>query len=720
MQKITVYARIISEEFTKFISDNNDRVMLWTPVALGIGIGLYFLLSAEPSVYVSVLWFLFSVLLSFIAYKKQYLFRMSLLALFLSLGFVVAMGKANFVAAPVIKKQIKANIVGRVISSSSLSKGQRVVLDNLSIEKMSAEETPKTVRIRLTKKSEKVQSGQVISVFAVLMPPSEPARPDGFQFPRVAWFKQLGGIGFAMSRWKPVEDSAGLQQNSIKDSFKIRLGSIRNKMTERIMKVLPDEKGAIAATLITGERSAVPKVIIEAYRDSGLAHLLSISGLHMSMVSGLAFVGVRFLIVLLFPSLALRYDIKKAAAVIALAVGFCYLMMSGFRVPTQRAFLMISLVFLAVLIDRQALSLRLVAWAATVVLLISPESLLTPGFQMSFAAVLALISAYESGAGKIRSWMQGRRDFRGYSMHRILIAYLGGVVITDLIASSATTPFAIYHFNRFAAYTMIGNLLAAPVVSICIMPFAIISVILMPFGLEKIGLMPMGYGIGIVNDATLMVSSWEGAAVQVPAMPMVGAALIAGGMLWLCLVFGKARFIGVLPIVIGLVSPYMVSAPDILVDDKASLFAVRGADGKLVLSQKGGRKYFSDRWLEKEANGHEKSKLSWEDGWNNNYNYNGSGRDNSLFCDDVGCIYSAKGRKVAFIKHQEALKEDCFRNDINFVISSVPIRQKCRAKHVIDRFDVWENGAYGVWISENGEIIIKSVGGEKGDRLWSF
>jgi competence protein ComEC len=712
MKKTTLLTLIASEKITQFVSDNNDRVILWIPVVLGVGIACYFALPFEPPLIWGGLLLSFFAVAAYIANKKYFYPRAFLMCLFIALGFFVSQVKAHLVAAPVIEKEMKANIIGRVVSSSSsMDKGQRVVLDNLEIEGVEKEKIPEKIRIRLTKKSDKVHDGQIISFFCAVMPPFEPARPDGFQFSRFAWFKQLGGVGFAMSRWKEASFTQQVNTSAF-DSLKISIGKIRSNMTEKIMRVLPNEKGAIAATLITGERSAVPKVIIEAYRDSGLAHLLSISGLHMSMVAGLVFLGVRLFIVFCFDGFALRHDTKKLAAIIALAVCFGYLLLSGFRVPTQRAFIMISIVFAAVLMDRQAISIRLVAWAATIVLLISPESLLTPGFHMSFAAVLALVCAYEEGAGKMRLWMRGNRDLHGYSWHRIVIAYLGGVVITDFIASSATTPFAIYHFNRFVAYTMIGNLLAAPVVGICIMPFAIISVILMPFGLERIALIPMGYGIDIVNDATLMVSSWDGASVMVPAMPIWGILLIATGFLWLCLIKGKARFAGVVAVVIGLVSPYIVPKPDILIDEKASLFAVRDEAEQLVLSSTAKNKYFAKRWLEKEGVANYESIHNWEGGWNLN-------DENVMRCDYGGCVYIAKGYKIAFLNDVDAVNEDCSRDDIDILVSKVPVRGHCNASYIIDRFDVWRNGAYAVWLGNEGAIKIKSVADSKGKRLWT-
>jgi len=211
--------------------------------------------------------------------------------------------------------------------------------------------------------------------------------PGAFSFVRRAFFQHLGGVGYAVSRAEIISRADSL-------GFSIWLAALRHRITKTIHKTLPGPAGAVAAALITGERGAIPEDVLVAMRESGLANLLAISGLHMGLVGGLLFFSVR-LCLACWESIALRYPIKKWAAVAALLGSLAYLFISGATLPTQRAFLMLSLVMLVVVIDRSAISMNLVAWAAGAILLIAPENLMSVSFQMSFTAVTALVATYE-------------------------------------------------------------------------------------------------------------------------------------------------------------------------------------------------------------------------------------------------------------------------------------------------------------------------------------
>ena len=266
---------------------------------------------------------------------------------------------------------------------------------------------------------------------------------------------------------------------------------MRQTITTKIRAVLKGVSGTIAAALMTGERSAIPEDVMTAIRDSGLAHLLAISGLHIGLVAGIIFFGARGLLALI-PPLALRFPIKKWAALAAIAGAFAYAFIAGATVQTQRALLMVGMVLVAVILDRRGLSIRLVAWAALAILVVAPESLLGPSFQISFAAVTALIATYET--------LSERRQYREYEHSRLppwvreAMFYLAGVALTTLIAGVATAPFAIFHFNRFAGYGLAANLIAVPVTALWVMPWAMAAFLLMLFGFEAAALTPMGWG----------------------------------------------------------------------------------------------------------------------------------------------------------------------------------------------------------------------------------
>jgi len=276
---------------------------------------------------------------------------------------------------------------------------------------------------------------------------------------------------------------------------------MRQAVTERVLAGLHGQAGAVAAALLTGERGAIAKDVLAAMRDAGLAHLLAISGLHIGLFAGILFFVCRALLAL-WESVALRYPIKKWAATVALAGTAFYLLLAGATIPTQRAFLMGGLVIIAILLDRTGISMRSVAWAAVAVLLVQPESLLGASFQMSFAAVVALVAAFE--------WYGLRRGWRANDTPpRRLLNYLAGVALATLIAGLATAPFAAYNFNRIADYGLAANLLAVPMTALWIMPWGVAALALLTFGLEAVALAPMGWGIDGVIAVARMVSSWS-------------------------------------------------------------------------------------------------------------------------------------------------------------------------------------------------------------------
>jgi competence protein ComEC len=327
---------------------------------------------------------------------------------------------------------------------------------------------------------------------------------------------------------------------------------------------LPGPTGAIAAALITGETHAIPPADAGAFRDAGLAHILVIAGLHMGMVAAAVFFGVRAGFALI-PAIALRYPTKKWAAALALLVTFLYLLLSGATVPSRRAFVMIGLMLLAVLVDRLSLSARAIAYAALVVMLLTPEAVAGPSFQMSFAAVAGLIAFYEAMRERLAQWHSHAGLLRRCGL------YLLGIAFTTVITTVATMPFTIYHFNRFPVYSVAANVLAVPITGFWIMPWALIACLLMPFGAEGLALTPMGWGIDAVAAIARGVTAWPGAVLNVPSMPAEALMLVGLGGAWLCIWTRRWRWLGLAPIAAGYLTLLFVRPPDLLVVAEGAL-----------------------------------------------------------------------------------------------------------------------------------------------------
>lgn len=679
------------------LTAERERWVLWLPVAVGTGVGVYFGLPVEPPVWLGAGLFLPILAAVFLWRRRSPALMAVLIGLAaLALGFTAAQLRTLSVAAPVLAERMRPVAVsGRVLGVEPHGAGQRMVLDRVRLPDVAAGETPQKVRIRISAKGVQVHPGERIRVRAVLSPPPPPVAPGAFDFQRQSYFRGLGAVGFAYG--KPEILETGETDGRI---WSLAVTGLRQAIGERVMARLPGPEGTVARALMTGERGAIPERILEAMRDSGMAHLLAISGLHIGLVAGILFVGLRALLALI-PPLALRYPIKKIAAGVGIAGALAYALIAGAPIPTQRAFLMIGLVLLAVLLDRRGLGIRTVAWAALIILLWRPESLLGASFQLSFAAVTALVAIYEQIGGFRAAGFSRRRG-----LGRRIALYPGGVALSTLIAGSVTAPFAIYHFNRLAVFGLAANLGAVPVTALWIMPWAVLAFLLTPFGLEGLALTPMGWGIDLVIAIAETVSSWPGAVTLLPAMPLWGLVCAVSGGLWLLLWRRNWRYIGLLPLAGGMAALALVTPPDILVDDRGELLAVRMADGDLAVSTLRSGRFDREIWLRRAGQGGRPAKWPGE----------GESADGRLACDRLGCIYRADGRTVALVRATGALAEDCRVADV--VVAAVPVRKPCpSADVVIDRFDVWRNGAHALWLTGE-ETRVESVNQTRGHRPW--
>ncbi|MCH7888370.1 MAG: ComEC/Rec2 family competence protein [Proteobacteria bacterium] len=669
-----------------------ERWPLWLPVGLGAGIALYFALPVEPPPWLGQICAALALLAVVAARGRPAWFIAALAAAVVAGGFAVAQLRTGLVAAPVLSGPLSyAAVTGRVVENSVRSGGRRLVLDNVAIEGLDPAATPERVRITLRGESNSWVPGDWVGLRANLWPPRRPVAPGAFDFARKAYFERLGAFGFAYGRPHAIAPSAAESASGLDNA----VGRLRHDVTGRTRAALDGQAGAMAAALLTGERGAIGEDVLTAMRNAGLAHLLAISGLHIGLVAAIVFFAVRALLALCEP-LALRYAIKKWAACAAFAGTAFYLVLSGATISTQRAFLMSALVLAAILLDRTGIRLRSVAWAAAVVLLVQPESLLGPSFQMSFAAVTALVAVYGSLRDRSSRWPVEKG-----LLYRWFL-YLAFVGLTTVIATTATAPFIVYHFNRLAVYGLAANLLAVPMMAFWIMPWGVAALVLMTFGLESWALAPMGWGIDAVIAVAKTVSGWPGSVALLPAMPMAGLVLTVGGGLWLCLWQRRWRWFGALAFAAGLLTPGLVRGPDVLVDEKGKLFAARTADGALALSSRRSARFSGKMWLRR--NGQDVP-APWP------------GDDNGLRCDGAGCIYRAKGQVVALVRDSRALADDCRVADV--VMSAVPVRRPCpSARVVIDRIDLWRGGAHALYLEANG-VRVESVIAGGGERPWT-
>lgn len=683
------------------LAGEGGRLILWQPVFLALGIALYFALPFEPPGWLVWLLAPLSLLLVALGWGRSELRGLALAAALPLLGFLVALLRTQAVAAPVLPAEIgPVWIAGQVAEIEVVERRPRLLLQDPEIPGLEAEATPERLRIRLLRPQAELQPGDRVRIRASLRPPPAPAMPGAFDFARQAYFQRLGAVGFALSPAEPDPSRPGAGGWPGLRDWRLAWSGLRRVLAARIAANLEGEAGAVAVALITGDRSAIPEPVLEDMRRSGLAHLLAISGLHLGLVAGLVFFAVRAVLALA-PPLALRFPIKKWAAVAAAVVALAYLFLVGATIPTQRAYVMVALALGAIILDRQPISLRLLAAAAVLVLLIAPESLLSASFQMSFAAVTALVAAYE---------LVDRRRLRGgredTALSRFWL-YLGFLLLSSVIANLATAPFAVFHFNRLALFGLAANLLAVPLTAFWIMPWALIAMLLLPLGLEGLALAPMGLGIELVLAVAERIAGWPGSVVPVRALPLWGLAATVLGGLWLCLWQQRWRLYGLAGPALGLLALATAPPPDLLVSADGGLIALRGADGGLAFSSLRRQRFQRDVWLRRSGT---ETAHPWPEA--------GEAGAAGLRCDPLGCLAEVGGRRIAIALDGRALEEDCRWAEV--LVSLEPLRNRaCPAPDlVVDRFDLWWDGAHALWL-RGGVLRSESVEAYRGRRPWT-
>lgn len=612
--------------------EEQTRWLLWLPVAMGLGVWLYFALPREPSPYAGGTAVLLA-LPSLFWWRRWPWLRAVLWALLaMAVGFAAAQWQTARMESPVVSRETGiVSISGDLAEILDTEKGLKLVIENPVMEGRQWGVMPDKIRLSLKKPDERLQVGQQIRLRGGLFPLPSPALPGGFDFSRHFYFQGIGAVGFGL---QPVE----ILSEAELSGFAQWLVSTRHELAKKVRDSIENRHaGAVSAALITGERSAIAAEVKDAMMGAGLAHMLAISGLHLGLVAGILFVMARTVLVFI-PGFALKYMVKKWAAALALLGGFGYLALAGFPVSAQRAYVMVALVLGAVMLDRRVLPMRSLALAAIVILLVSPEALLSPSFQLSFAATIAILTLVES-------YWTGKSDkpwLRESLLYKPLV-YFGGIIVMSLAASLTTSPFVIYHFNQFTAWDVLGNLAASSLLSLWVMPSAVLAVLLMPLGLDGPLLWLMGEGVELILAVAFWVSSLPYALSYVPTISDGGMALIVLGGCWFCFWLTRWRWLGAPVVMAGVLSLLWVEQPDMLVSEKAEQIAFRLPDGNYAMLKGSMRNFNAGLW--QEALGLE--------GWNK------AGDVDEYRCDGFGCVLAVRGYDIAIPKNPTAMAEDC-------------------------------------------------------------
>jgi competence protein ComEC len=691
------------EAVGKTLALQHDRWALWPPVAMIFGAAAWMSTPVEPAPWIAPVVFGLSaglaLLLATLPLAGAGRIRLVgagalvLVAAF-SLGAVAGEIRTSAVAAPRIAEELgPVRLTGWVLDAEpgATRPRMKVLVDAID----GVKKPPRYVRLSV---NAVLSPGRAVDCLVLLRPPEGPLAPRGFDFARRAWFQKIGATGVALGRCRPI---AAPPPSRLADRVMLYTTSVRRDLTESIVTASPGEGGAIAAALVTGDRSFMSDATNVAFRDSGLGHLLSVSGLHMALVAGGIFAALHFLLALLAP-VALRFPIRKWAAGAALLGAGAYLVVSGASVPAQRAFVMTAVALGAVLIDRPAFSLRALALAAVIVVLLSPESVVDPGFQMSFAATAALIAAFEQ---PLRS--PGPALAPGFILGGLDASWklLSGMLVASLVAGLATDVFAIYHFQRVAVYGLASNLASTPLISFVIAPSAVIAAVLAPFGLADVPLAIMAGALDMVAAIGRVFSDRPEAVRSLPVVPTLAFLLAVGAIIWTCLWRGPLRWLGIIAL---LASGIMyASAPKAVLWTDGDLRAVvaRTPQGWIAVA-------------DPRRGAFAKGRMGGLAGLSGAQTENLAPPEQ---CDRIVCTWRTPHNRWVFrIYRAEGMAAACEVNVI--VLSDVPVdqafRTRCRPLAVIDPADLARKGGLSMTETAAG-VRFRRARDDAGYRVWS-
>lgn len=658
----------------------------WLPIAWAMGSLLYFLPRYEPGYEWASACAALGLMLLSLGWRRLTTRALGFAVLLVSLGFLAARGQAWRQPPMPALPSLSVTMSG-IISDVSRSGEAGQMLQRLRIHQPVFETgvdigmAPLRRDLLLFTHDEKNYApGMMVRLRAVLRPPDWPDFPGGRDRQREAWFDGLAGTGRVLG----VPDIMQPPQGHA-------LGRWRVWIAAEIARHLSGQRAAIASTLLAGHGEGISQQSRTAYAASGLAHILAVAGLHLGLVMGTILVMTRQALVL-WPWLGLRLPCREIAALAALIAGLVYVALTGFHLPALRSLGMAGLATLALLSGRRVLSMRSLALVALILLMTSPVLVLDLSFQMSFAAVMALIAGYEALRPYfVRRAEQGKKN--GVGHHFVLLS------LTSALAGGATLPLVMAGFGSFQPWFILANLLAVPIAAFCVMPAGLCALLLMPIGLSGLPLWVMGQGIGLISFLAERVAAFPMAHVPVPHMGWEGLILYMAGLAGLCLWRGKARF-GFLPLILlGVAAPVFGESPVLLVSPDAGVIAFQG----------------NRHWVAGPHNGLETRVLeAWQRAWPLPVMANSG----SPACISTGCTLLLGDRSVTIWfapPSPESRIPACHKSV--FVVSAVPLPEGCHPAGSIDRFTVWRDGAVLLRTQGDGLEMV-SDRSWRGARLW--
>lgn len=639
------------------------NLILWFPVFQCAGILTYFSLSFEPS-YISIFLLLSPILILIAILHKRYaILCIALIAVLV--GFTASKLRTDSVNTHILdKERYVKDIVATVKDINNKGSYEQFLLYEIKNTKFKLDNIRISVR---TKAEEGIKIGDQVKLSAKLFPPKIAPSEYAYDFARIAYYQKISATGFATSK-------IVLYKKAEARKFQEYIESFRQYIYENLQQNTKKPHADIISALLIGKKNGIDQKTMNAIRDSGIAHLFAISGLHLSFVAGLFFIVFRNLFAI-SETLTLKYNTKKISAFFTILPTTFYLLITGMQISAQRAYIMVILVLVAIIIERKYRGLIAIAFAASVILIVEPEAILKPGFQMSFSAVLALVASYQINANKLFKIK--------------IIKYFVSIMISSVIASLATVPYTIYNFNYFSISGIITNLVAIPIVTLIIIPLGIIYVLLIPLGTQWIITPLMERPIDSVLYITNAIANLQYLVIPIRTFPASSIIIITLGLLWLCLWERNWRFFGIFFILLGIFSSAMYRTPDILVS--ADNLAVKEGDNLLYSLTRKNRNFVIKTW----------AKQNGQNQIVNHTKYNNSNKRLKY-----GCIYSKENdRSVLLAYKQEDILENC--NNVDLVIQLSKFNHPACNTKIIKYSDLEVYGTHSIWLTNSGVNVSK-------------
>jgi competence protein ComEC len=686
------------------------RPFLWLPAAAGAGAIFYLLAATEPVLWIVGLATAFWASLAIVFRAKRGLSVLFIGLAALGAGEFCGGWRAARIDAPILERTFVGELAGFVEEVDPRVQGGRFLLRLTEAQGLSPQQTP--YRVRLTSRGgPALSAGDFVIVKARLLPPPHASLPGGYDFARDAYFARIGAVGNVLGSPQTV---APPEAPGWTLSFFAGVDRARNALALRVAKAIGGDNGAIGAAMVTGKRDLLSNTARETIRKAGIFHIITISGVQMTLVAGIFFVGLRRLMAL-STDLALNYPIKKWAAALAMLAACLYGLFTGSRVGSERALFMTLILLGSVLADRPALTMRNLAFAALAVIVLEPEALLGASFQLSFAAVAALVAVYESriaargrvaakkGADKRAPGNRTEAEAEARSLAENLAERsrhgVFGALFATFCATSATASFMAYDFHELSPYVLIGNPLTLAMIEFFAVPAALLGALLYPFGVDGPVWTYLGAGINLIMTIAERIGSAPGASIALPAFAPWSLACLTLALLSAVLWRTWILRLTALPLLaLGLMGAASGERFDLAVLPTGDMAALRDADGQLTILGKKRESFASEQWLRADADSRDAAERA--------------GR-----CDSLGCVgLLSNGESAALVLEESAFHEDCARAEI--VISPLYAPRSCAPKILLDRARLAETGAVTLAFGPTG-MIWRTARAPGEERPWS-